>query len=388
MSQAGGGQNAGDQTSSFFWYVVLLTAAFILIWYFGKEYLVPPIFYVRSAEIYLLDLIFKGWNGVAGLIHLPEIKTASLEKILYYMQTSDPRKVTLNQIENISMFVGNYYRYPIMAVFIGLAYVSYFRHRSARFINDYSMKTLRKEEVVSWPEITPVVSLDLVKQNLNEGPWSMAKLPLDFCKEHNLLRTVQKDGGNIWSISHGLAERLFVLQMGPMWDGVERLPLHMKAVLVIFVSRIARDKDVALTLLDQIAKSSVSGRLDFTGVDEFVKRYGNHKVVKWSATRHAYVYTVLATLLEIARVEGVLATSEFIWLKPLDRRLWYVLNSVGRWTPVVEVAGVYAHWIAEKKLRRALNTPVVSEAVIALDKAVSEILYTVEGESWHTSNVA
>lgn len=388
MSQQSGGQNAGDQTSSFFWYVVLLAVAFILIWFYGKKYLVPPLFYLRSMEIYLVDVILQGWNFIAGFLHLPQASTVEFHKVLYFMQFSDARRVTLNQVEDISVFVGVYYRYPIMLIMGLLAYVSYFRHRSARFVNEYTMKSLRKEEVACWPDITPVVSLDLVKQDINEGPWAMAKLPLDFCKIHHLLRTFEKDGSTVWCINHGVAERLFVLQMGPRWEGVDRLPIHMKALFAIFVARISRDKEISNQLLEQIAKSSEMGQLNFDQVEAYAKRFSTHKVVQWTEGKHAYVYTVLATLLEIARVEGVLATSEFIWLKPLDRRLWYVLNSVGRWTPVVEVAGVYAHWVAEKKLRRALNTPVVNEAVLALDKAVGEILYIAEGESWHTNSAA
>lgn len=64
---------------------------------------------------------------------------------------------------------------------------------------------------------------------------------------------------------------------------------------------------------------------------------------------HGYVTTVLASMLVGARELGVLATSEFIWLKPLDRRMWYMLNSVGRTTPVAEICGAFAHWLAEKK---------------------------------------
>ena len=162
----------------------------------------------------------------------------------------------------------------------------------------------------------------------------------------------------------------------------------MKALFVIFVSRVSRDQEVSFKILHQLARSSGGGRLDFSGIEELAAQHKEHPVVKWAAAHHAYVYTVLATILELARLEGVLATSEFVWLKPLDRRLWYVLNAVGRSTPVVEAAGVYAHWLAEKKLRRRLSTPVVAEAVDALDKAVGEILYMAEGESWRTNSVA
>lgn len=80
-------------------------------------------------------------------------------------------------------------------------------------------------------------------------------------------------------------------------------------------------------------------------------------------------------MLEAARTDGVLATAEFIWLKAVDRRLWYMLNSVGRKTAFPEVAGPFAHWKIEKRLRRPLKVPMVDTAVDAMEEAISEIIY-------------
>jgi len=88
----------------------------------------------------------------------------------------------------------------------------------------------------------------------------------------------------------------------------------------------------------------------------------------------------MATLLELARTDGVLATAEFLWLKPIDRPLWYMLNSVGRQTAFPEIAGVFAHWVAEKRLDRPLKVPMVEEAVKALEMAMKEIKYEPDEE--------
>ena len=90
-------------------------------------------------------------------------------------------------------------------------------------------------------------------------------------------------------------------------------------------------------------------------------------------------------MLEVARVDGVLATAEFLWLKPVDRRFWYMMNSVGRQVSVVEVSGPFAHWLAEKKVGRALKTPMVKEAVVALEEAMEGILVVNKEDSWHSS---
>ncbi len=387
MSQQGQ-QNATDQTASFFWYIVLLTVACILAWVFGKQYLVPPLFYLREAQLYLLEIAFKIWNFFAHVLALPDVNLKPYNNMFHFMLYTSPDKVTSEQVGFINKTLGSFYRYPFCLILLTLAGVSAFRHRSARFVNSYSMKSLCSNEVENWPQISPVVSKDLLANKLDQGPWAMSKLPLDFCRENNLLKVVKRQEKQCWSITHGAAERVFVLQMGPLWESVDALPIHIKALVVIAISRINGEKEVSLDLLAQIAKSAGSGRLDFSNVNTLVEKYKKHKVFEWALARHAYVYTVMATLLEIARTEGVLASAEFVWLKPLDRRLWYVLNTVGRATPFVEVAGVYAHWLAEKKLQKALCTPVVNEAVKALDIAVGEILYVAEGEKWHINNAA
>ncbi len=81
----------------------------------------------------------------------------------------------------------------------------------------------------------------------------------------------------------------------------------------------------------------------------------------------------MASLLEGARQDGVVPSSEFLWLKPTDRRLWYMCNCVGRQTPYAEVAGPFAHWKAEKSMGRGSRAPMIDEAIKALEIAIKEV---------------
>lgn len=382
MAQQGGGQQQGDQTSSFFWYVVLLTVAAIIVWITCKKYLVPPLFYLRHAEVTALIWVLNLWNSLAGILSLPLASLTQLHQVLQFMHYADPANVTIDQIDRVSTVIGQYYRYPIICVAFILAYLCAFRHRSAIYTATYSMKTLRNAEVEHWPQITPVIGRGIIEQDINQGEWSMSTLPLDFAKQYDLLFVKSTQHSKFWAVHQGAAERQFVMQMGALWEGVDQLPMHMQALVVVFMLRLARKRALSEEILNQIGASAKHKKLDFSMIAGHIDQYKQHHVIRWIEGRHAYVYTVLASLLEIARTEGVIATAEFLWLKPLDRRLWYVLNTVGRVTAVPEVAGVFAHWQAEKKLGRPMRTPVVTEAVQALDKAVSEILYVEEGATW------
>jgi intracellular multiplication protein IcmP len=83
--------------------------------------------------------------------------------------------------------------------------------------------------------------------------------------------------------------------------------------------------------------------------------------------RHAYVETALASALVFAReCGGVLASAEFLWLKPVDRGLWYVMNNVGRRAFHPEAAGAMAHWKYELARKAPERAPHVDEAVEAM----------------------
>lgn len=70
-----------------------------------------------------------------------------------------------------------------------------------------------------------------------------------------------------------------------------------------------------------------------------------------------------------------MAAAEFLWLKPVDRPLWFMLNNVGRRTAFTEVAGPMAHWLAEKVIGRKLIVPMVNQATTALVAALEEVVY-------------
>jgi intracellular multiplication protein IcmP len=156
--------------------------------------------------------------------------------------------------------------------------------------------------------------------------------------------------------------------------------MHIQALLAIFIARGCRDRESAEPVLRGISASANAGTLDFAGAQALWRKHINNKMVQRVIQKHAYVYTVMASLLELAREDGVLATAEFLWLKPIDRKLWYMLNSVGRQTAVPEIAGAFAHWLAEKKLEQALKVPMVDEGVKALELALQEIIYTADDD--------
>ncbi len=380
-------QNATDYSANFFWLLVLICLGLLGIWYLKPAWIVEPVFSFRLIELNALIFLSHIWNNIAYLLHLPAVPMDTLLALKSKIIHDNPQTLHFRQFEAINLTIGHGLRWPVIATLFILAIIAYFRHATMVFRQRYNVNSLKEAESDNWPQIQPVLSLNLVKQDLEQGPWAMAKTPLDYCKEQGIVALGEKNKKTIWMINKGAAMRLFTMQLGPLWKDLFNLPIHIKALIVIFIARAQRDRAVAKRFLSQIARSAASGQLDFSGVSEQLVNYRDSKILKWLDLRHAYVRTMMATLLEIARADGILATAEFLWLKPVDRKLWYILNCVGRQTAFIEVSGIFAHWKAEQSLGRAMTTPMVTEAVKALDLCIQDILYVSSDEKWHSNAV-
>ncbi|HIG0327937.1 TPA: type IVB secretion system coupling complex protein DotM/IcmP [Legionella pneumophila] len=358
-------QSGSDNSMAPVWIVILLFITAYFIWALAHQYIVSFVFTINIWQARLVNLF---------------LNNQLLANQIYLMQTLDPNTVNWDQMVTMMRAVGDYMRYPVICILVVLAFVLYNSNVTLKYRKTYDMKSLRAQEQFNWPAIMPIVKEDLVSQDVNKGPWAMALTPMEFARKYNLLR---KDDALLDNpvpgqemtagIRRGDAKRVFTMQLGPYWDGFERCSPQAYALSAVFMARMNRDRDAANNILKVLDKTFVDGKPDFSVARPVMKKYQNTELVQEVVAKHAYVLTVIASLLEAAREDGVVPSSEFLWLKPVDRRLWYMLNCVGRQTPYSEVAGPFAHWKAEKEMGRRSLVPMIDEAIRALEIAVKEV---------------
>ncbi|HBB6898217.1 TPA: type IVB secretion system coupling complex protein DotM/IcmP [Legionella pneumophila] len=361
-------QSGSDNSMAPVWIVILLFITAYFVWALAHQYIVSFVFTINIWQARLVNLF---------------LNNQLLANQIYLMQTLDPNTVNWDQMVTVMRAVGDYMRYPVICILVVLAFVLYNSNLTLKYRKTYDMKSLRAQEQFNWPAIMPIVKEDLVSQDVNKGPWAMALTPMEFARKYNLLR---KDDALLDNpvpgeemtagIRRGDAKRVFTMQLGPYWDGFERCSPQAYALSAVFMARMNRDRDAANNILKVLDKTFVDGKPDFSVARPVMKKYQNSELVQEVVAKHAYVLTVIASLLEAAREDGVVPSSEFLWLKPVDRRLWYMLNCVGRQTPYSEVAGPFAHWKAEKEMGRRSLVPMIDEAIRALEIAVKEVRLT------------
>ncbi len=365
MAQQQQQSQGGDNSMAPVWITILLFFSLYFIWRYAHPYIVSFVFYINILQAKLIALVYD---------------SQVLQSHITLMQTADPSSVTWDEFIKQTRSVGVYVRYPVLTILLMLAVILYRSNIILKFRKIHSMNTLRTQEQHNWNAIMPVVNEDLVKADIDHGPWAMALTPIEFARKYDLLRKEDKLLDNplpgmemTAGIRKGDAKRVFTLQVGPYFTGFDRLPNHIVALAAVFMARINRDRDSANLILSVIDKTYPQGKPDYSAAKPILKKYENTELVQEILGRHAYVLTVMASLLEKARADGVVPAAEFLWLKVIDRRLWYMLNCVGRQTPYVEVGGAFAHWKAEKMLGRRSLMPMVDEATKALEIAVKEI---------------
>ncbi|MCC5791741.1 MAG: type IVB secretion system coupling complex protein DotM/IcmP [Legionellaceae bacterium] len=361
QSQGGGGDNAMAPV----WIIILLFFTVFIIWKFAHAYIVAFMFQVNLFEARLVSFFYD---------------SQALAEEISIMQTVNPEAVGWSDLNTLTRNIGNYTRYPLGILLVVMGVWLYMSNITLKFRRVHNLKTLRTQEQNNWPAIMPVVKEDLTNVDINEGPWAMGQSPIEFARKHGLLKKndlvldepmpgLEMTAG----IRRGDAKRVFTLQIGPYFQDFNHCPPHVVALAAVFMARINRDKKSATMILETVDKSYVQGKPDFSKGREIVKKYVQTELVQEVLAKHAYVLTMMASLLEKARDDGVVPSAEFLWLKPIDRRLWFMLNCVGRQTPYVEVGGPFAHWKAEKVMGRRCLVPMVDEATNALEIAVKEV---------------
>jgi intracellular multiplication protein IcmP len=368
--QQGGG---GDNSLAPIWITVGIFVLMLVIWYFAHDVIVKMVFTIKLLEAYIISLFSSGLNPTISALK-------ALPPDAYGV-------IPFDEMLDVSTTIGNYFRFLVVPILVVCAVVLYVGSPALRFKKAYNMKRLADEEKVNWPQISSIVNLDLAHKDIDTGPWAMAQTPVQFAKKYNLL-ILMREAVSEHDLAHkarllctcdkDAAHRIFTLQLGRYWSKPEDLPPYAQALFAIFAARVDGDRDGSTKLLRQLGASAGKGKMDYSGATELLNKHKDSKLVQKVLKKHAYVNTVMASMLVLARTDGVLASAEFLWLKPVDRVLWYVLNCVGRQTAFVEVSGIFAHWLAEKEIGRRIYVPMVDEAVNALEVALNDIIYTPE----------
>lgn len=147
-----------------------------------------------------------------------------------------------------------------------------------------------------------------------------------------------------------------------------------------------KDYAKARDQLNNSARGVAHGFCNLTVVQWLYDKYRNNPTARKLFAIHHWEHTYLYELLVQAKRQGKCGHWEYIWLKPMNRILFYTQNTVGRLTPHTESAATFAQYIYERRVARRGRLPLYQlptggyAHMIYIEKAVKGL--SIEWDRW------
>lgn len=298
---------------------------------------------------------------------------------------------------------GQWIRWPVAIGMILLAIWVYRRSPITRYSRTMDFEGLLQEQQQSFPRIRPVLWLKKKLYDKDRGAYTWALSPYELCARNGVIAASPDRLAVEASFDDAKAEVVLAAQLGPAFQGAAALPYHMQILFAAIGARCIDQREPSEAILDAAGAGfqpvgwsrgfaatwrrwqgrqwdwPANGPFEIIlarSVDKLVSttmsKVENDPRIKQIIGNHHHAYAVLASMLKLARErQGTITSSDFIWLKAVDRTLHYVLNDVGRRVACAEAAGVRAHMQFEQTFGRCAD-PRVSAAVESIRKHLAE----------------
>ena len=387
---------AGNNNEDPVWILLLLIAILIgvgwAVWYFFEPQFLQGIKYVRLVETGIMSLFdtragycFSWLREAQGGAMFP---TDSVRRAAYgcfgveamqsltLQQSMKYYTITTDSLGFIGRYVGYYLKWIVFLACAAFGYIAMFVSKRNCFKTRHSLESFIKAQVGIWPVISPIVNFNPSKVSARIlGSKVPDKIPL----------FAEALAPEEWIAYHRIAvvngvpdresvRRAFLKQLGPRWNGFQDLPPHQLALFAAFALKGVQKRDESDDFLGRISLCWSSGK-GFRLTPELtaeIKKILKDPEVGGKAlevlSKHAYRTTAMLGALKWARyMGGVLAAAQFLWVRGVDRELWYALNNLGRRSFHSEGAGAIAHYMAEEAAQKALPTPRLDTAIVTLN---------------------
>jgi len=333
------------------------------IWFFFHAQLTEALRLIRLAEMAAVSLLVDHDYAV----DIPGYGMQSMHTWRDWLPRAQVAQIGWPEIV-VSTYVSVL---PLKNFFVGglflMAFWAIWWGPSTRYRRRMTLQMLIEEQAKSFPTIAPFVAFDPANQPARSpGDPVPEKLPLfaeaPFPEEWLAYHDVPVEGGRIKDLNkawYALAE-----QLGQRWQGPLKLQPHAQALYAAFALRFARKRKESEELLNELAvlwtsKDGIKIPLKLRAkVRKIIKDPKVGGKLKPFADAHAFETTALCRCLQRAREEGgVLAPASFVWLRAVDRNLWYPLNNLGRKSYHAEAAGALTHFTHERIAGQKIPSP-------------------------------
>ena len=310
-----------------------------------------------------------------GELALASLFSDKYDRDLELMKSFKPELIEFKDLIFMTGIVAEIYKTPIGLILAVMSVIGFRLKRKHPYSRRFDLEGLAKEQADAFPVTSPMMKFNPLKANSRTmGSPIPEKLPLfaealspDEWVAHNDIPVT--DG----VIDRDYSRLAFAKQLGGRWKGINALPLHSKALFVAFSMKANGMRGESDEFLGELAKcwDPSKGLVLTPALRREIKskmidpKFG--RITEKLAALHSFVTPALLHCLQVAREQGgVLAPAQFVWLRGVDRHLWYALNNLGRGATHIEGSGAIAHYRAEKNAGKPIPNPQVDPAIDGL----------------------
>jgi len=366
MSKGGGNDDANSQTEWLYFIIfALLFATGWALWTYARKFVVIPAFASNLVMIEAYNLVIGLKEG--GMKYRDYIYAA------FDGRLNVARDVTWEDFSTVRTVVASQVRLVICGIIAGLAVLIVFRMEGDGFKRVFSLgggkgrgPSLAEEAARQWKTATAGAFFDPDGRDKNILP---ARTPMEWMRDNG----IKFEEG---MLDRDAAEKVFAEQLGKPWQGVKRADLPVQTFLVLAMMHATRNK-AAMSSREAVSIAWAAGNDGTPKMKEIVEEaLKDEKLVgriDKVASKHAFAHTVVVAVLDLARKKGgVFPAADFVWVRKVDRHLWYAINNVGRRRFHTEGAAVISHFFAERVVGSPLPEPNMDEAINGLEDYMAE----------------
>lgn len=316
----------------------------------------------------------------------------------------DPASLDWERMARILNYAGSWLRWPCVIILAVLALWTAITGSVDKLRRKFNMESLLVNNVKNFPCLAPVVGKGkylISPDSYDKGLWKVARSPVQFALENEIMTYAN---GEVCPLDHALQNGLasnemkafgkcvFVKsqaknalwhQLGERFTGFLNLSPVRKTLVYAFVQYALGNKKHCMEILDAMSVSYMEkdGNADnpLLADTDFIANL-NKLDAEWKEfsarpriARHlAFELPLIMAVLNETRKKGVLASSQFLWLRPMDRPLWYALNQCGGRAAWPEGLAAWAHYQAEELEKSTLDEPHIDAAIASLEKALAD----------------
>lgn len=359
---------SSSSNSEMLWIVTGIVILCVLwaIWTFWKTPIVISVFSIQYAELKLAEMI----------PFLSDMESMSTSRIVGHLNgVYNPENLSVWEFFSILSKVGVRTKW-LTVIFMCIMWVYLlFKMKGDGFTQKFTLDSLIFFQKSYWKTVDTVATY---KPKSSGDGLRRQVTPFEWLRDNKIKNSVM---GDSVSIDDDACSKVFASQLGEPYVNFEELPLHVQSLVVMFAYQKENQIEKTKFLKEELA-CIYSGVYDEKTRREklealiapFVNKNGKYvKSFEQVAKKHAYVNSAVLAFYRYCKTHsGVLATAEFLWLKPVDRVLYYALNNDGRMAHHIEGAGVISHFQAEIVAKFPLSEPYVDSAIDGVRQYLKE----------------